>query len=382
MPNTSVYPLTVNMTAVDAAFVLVSNTASFASCLGCIVIITIYYAYKEIRTTSRLLLVLISLSNLFVCFSTLLQTGTYINNLMFPKQTSYFCRGSAALLVFSQTSSALWTVAITFYLLLCVSCRRVTLANRILFLFHIVCWGVPVLLTSAGEISGVYGYDITDILRYKHPTPCWLSDRVKNPLPWYLMTVEGWIMATFVAVSLMYLILTWTVVRQRNKGKVLAGDDVIQELAIQTANEQLRFIPAIYVCTRIWGTAYFLFTRYPEDRHLRAFDWLMIIKAIGDNSQGLANAIFFCLATKQIRKIMSKKLGCVVSCLCGWCRKHRLAAQDRWMKVPSIVRIRRGKLAQKRPKNLDGSDLDLTGISLDLPTMILEGGEEEVIFEK
>lgn len=68
---------------------------------------------------------------------------------------------------------------------------------------------------------------------------------------------------------------------QRNKGKVLSGDDVIQELAIQTANEQLRFIPAIYVCTRIWGTAYFLFTRYPEDRHLRAFDWLMIIKVSG-----------------------------------------------------------------------------------------------------
>lgn len=105
-------------------------------------------------------------------------------------------------------------------------------------------------------------------------------------------------------------------------------------------------------------------------------------QAIGDNSQGLANAIFFCLATKQIRKIMSKKLDCLVSCFCGWCRKHKLAAHDRWMKVPSIVRIRRGNLAQKRPKNLDGSDLDLTGISLDLPTLMLEGGEEEVIFEK
>ncbi|CAL1533500.1 unnamed protein product [Lymnaea stagnalis] len=225
-----------------------------------------------------------------------------------------------------------------------------------------------------------------DILLYQHPTPCWISNRVKNKLAWYLLTVEGWVMAAFVTVSLAYLSVTWAIIRQRNKGKVVTGENVIEELALRTANQQLRFIPVIYVCTRIWGTGYFLFTRYPENSHLRASDWLLILKAFGDNSQGLANAIFFCLATQQIRSIMHKKLKTCCACFSGWCRRHKIIGPERWTAVSSIVRMRKGQLPNRRSRNLDESDLDLSGISLELPPpggdCVDNGNEDDVIFER
>ena len=55
-------------------------------------------------------------------------------------------------------------------------------------------------------------------------------------------------------------------------------DDVIEEMAIQTAAKQLRYVPLIYCMLRVWGTAHFLFTEYPTKRHLRAFDWLLVIR--------------------------------------------------------------------------------------------------------
>lgn len=48
------------------------------------------------------------------------------------------------------------------------------------------------------------------------------------------------------------------------------------------------------------------------------------------------------------------------------------------MKVQSIVRVR----MPKKARNLDGSDLDLSGISLDLPSPDGDFPEDEVIFER
>ncbi|XP_055885275.1 G-protein coupled receptor 157-like [Biomphalaria glabrata] len=371
-------PINITFQSVDTAYVLISDFMSVLSCIGCMVIIILYVAYKNLRTTSRLLLVCLSVADIFVCISTVLQTETYYESIALPQQKSYRCQISASLLVFSQICAALWTVAVTFYLFLCVTCRYVTVANRIVFLFHIFCWGMPILVATSAEISGVYGYSTQDLYLYHHPTSCWISDRVANPTQWHLLTVEGWVMAAFVSVSIMYLFITGSVMKQKGRGRVLAGDDVVQELAIQTANEHLRFIPALYVATRLWGTAYFFFTRYQDSSHLRASDWLMIFKAIGDNSQGLVNAIYFCTSSRQVRLVVGKKLSTLCFCCSGWCKQQKLNAQDKWKGVNSIVRMRKGP---KRPKQLDGSDLDLSGISLDLPTEST-GGEDEVIFER
>lgn len=367
------------MTSLDLAFVMISNVTSFLSVSGSLAIISCYVTMKEIRTTSRLLLVFLSVANIIQGLATLLQTGTYYRSVQFPPESSFLCQSAAGLMVLGHVCCALWTVAVTFYLFLCVAGHCITVANRILFLLHAFCWIMPLVVSLSADISGVYGYNMDDVLRHGHPTSCWLSDRVTNPMPWYLLTVEGWTLAAYVIIALLYIPISFAIYCKKTQGKEVEGDDVIEQLAVQTANEQLRFIPVIYVCTRIWGTAHFLLTRYPEHSRLRSYDVFLIIRAMGDNLQGLVNAVFFCLATRQIRRLMYNKL---TRC-CTWARANRIIGHDHWVRVPSIVRA----VTHRRPrkhKDMDGSDLDISGISLDLPSPDgdLGTGEDDVIFER
>ncbi|GFS03479.1 hypothetical protein ElyMa_004632900, partial [Elysia marginata] len=85
-------------------------------------------------------------------------------------------------------------------------------------------------------------------------------------------------MAASLLICVLYIPITCSIIKGKGKGKEITDEDVIEELAKQTANEQLRFIPVIYVCTRIWGSLHFLFTRYPEEANLRSSDWLMLFR--------------------------------------------------------------------------------------------------------
>lgn len=64
---------------------------------------------------------------------------------------------------------------------------------------------------SAG-IADVYGYDITDILYFDHPTVCWISDKVTNKLDWYLITIEGWVIATYFITTLLFNVINFSVI--------------------------------------------------------------------------------------------------------------------------------------------------------------------------
>lgn len=70
-------PPNLTMTAMDAAYVLFCNITAILSIAACLVIFSVYVAYKDIRTPSRLLLVYLSCADIVVNVSSLLQTATY-----------------------------------------------------------------------------------------------------------------------------------------------------------------------------------------------------------------------------------------------------------------------------------------------------------------
>ncbi|CAG5129552.1 unnamed protein product [Candidula unifasciata] len=243
-------PPNLTMTGVDAAYILFSNITAIFSIAACLVIFSVFVAYKEIRTPSRLLLVFLSCADVVVNISSLLQTATYYKSFQFPKQTSFLCQTAAGVLVYSQVCSALWTLAITFYLLLCMGGHCPKVSNRVMLCFHVFCWLMP-----------------------------------------------------------------------------------------------------------------------------RKFS------AIGDNSQWIVNAVFFCLVTQKIRGALVKNFHRWCKFFCGWFSKHRIIGKSKWMKVQSIVRVR-ARLPWKS-RSMDGSvDIDLSGISLDLPVPEEDLVEDDVIFER
>ncbi|KAK7100914.1 G-protein coupled receptor 157-like [Littorina saxatilis] len=391
MRNVSMYPTNLTLTSLDAAYIITTNLTCVTSICGCLSIIGLYLMYPDIRTTARKLLVCLSVANFIQCVAGLLQAATYYKTIQFPNERKFFCEGAASTYVIGQVASALWTCAVTIYLFLSVSLRAIVLANKLVYLFYVFCFGMPLIVATAAGVSDVYGYDVTDILYFKHPTTCWISDRVSNTVDWYLVTVEGWVIATYYLSIVLFVVINCSIYCKSRKTKGLNNasdnDDVIEDMAIQTAARQLRYVPLIYCLLRVWGTGHFLFTEYPTKRHLRAFDWLLIIRAFGDNAQGLANCILFCVTTKKIRRMVARRTRKCCSCFTTWCqRQQRRLAEEKWMPQP-IVRMRRTIHKVNKRRSIDGSDLDISGISLELPSTAEEleevkYTEDEVLFER
>ena len=114
---------------------------------------------------------------------------------------------------------------------------------------------------------------------------------------------------------------------------------------------------------------------------------LCVRQAAGDNLQGLANCILFCLTTAKIRRLVARTTRRWCSCCSTWCqRQQRRLAEEKWMSQP-IVRMRRGIAKVSKRRSVDGSDLDISGISLDLPSTSedleeVKYTEDEVLFER
>lgn len=390
MRNVSMYHANVTLTSLDASFVILTNLTCMTSMCGSLVVLGLYLTYPDVRTTSRKLLVHLSAANFIQCVAGLMQAATYYKTLQFPDERSFICESAASTSVIGHVASALWTCAVTVYLFLAVSARAITIANRLVVLFYVFCWGMPLLVATSAGVSDVYGYDITDILYYDHPTTCGISDRVANSLDWCFVTKEGWVIAAYFLCLTLFLVINCSVMCPRCRPSPKAGqpasEAVVEDLAIQTAARQLRLVPFLYCLLRVWGTAHFLFTEYPTRRHPRAFDWLLVIRAVGDNSQGLANCVLFCATTVKIRAMMSRATRKCCACCSTWCQKqqHRLA-EEKWL-PRRIVRIGH-KVSRMKRHYTDGSDLDISGISLDLPSAeALEDEskytEDEILFER
>ncbi|KAL8597857.1 hypothetical protein ACOMHN_061390 [Nucella lapillus] len=394
MRNMTLYHANVNLTSLDAAYVLISNLTCIASISGCLLTTLLYLMHPDIRTTARKLLVCLGVANFIQNIAGILQAATYYKTLEFPDEWNYLCQLAASISVIGHVSSALWTCAVTLYLFMFFTLRATTVANQMVYVFYAFCFGVPVLLSLAGRLCGVYGYDVTDILSFQHPAVCWISDRVANSLQWSLLTMEGWVIAAFFLCLLLFVVINCSLYCQSGRQRkglspVSSSEDMVQHMTVMSAASQLRYVPLIYCMLRVWGTAHFLFTEYPVSRHLRAFDWLLVIRAFGDNLQGLANCILFCLTTSKIRRMVTRNVRRWFGCCCTWCqRQKRRLAEEKWMSHPIVRMSRSMGRPGSRTRSLDGSDLDISGISLELPSVTPEDLEEvkytedEVLFER
>ncbi|XP_046329294.1 G-protein coupled receptor 157-like [Haliotis rufescens] len=353
-------------TSVDAAYVIITNGLSVMSIVGNLVIIGCYYLYNDIRTTGRKLFVSLSIANFIMCVGALLQAATFYKSTeRVPQERSVLCETAALFTVYSNTATCLWTDAIGFYLFLCVTLRFIVVANRVTWLFHIFSWVMPAVVAFSAGASDVYGYDDTFLRKHRRPAPCWISDRVSNKMDWYFVTIEGWMLASYLASILLYTVISCSVKCQAVKK--IDRNYVIEDMAIQTANKQLRYIPLIFICLRIWGTFYFLFVQYGPAKGRDMFgDSLLIMKAIGDNSIGLANCLLFLLSIKAMRKRIARWF----SDRC----KGKVSVPEKW-RPSTIVR----RIQKKKPQGLD-----LSGISLDFPTNDDSSSiiDDDILFER
>ncbi len=129
--------------------------SDFISCISSFIIISIYILWKDIReVTSQAIVTFIAISD-FITAATYMAGS--VNLLVFDtshKQLSSHdctifetvCTIESYVVTCSTMSSYFWTMILGIHLFLIVVCNRANLANKVLPLYHIIAWGLPIFI--------------------------------------------------------------------------------------------------------------------------------------------------------------------------------------------------------------------------------------------
>ncbi len=126
------------------AYFILTGITSVLSIFGSVIIILTYLKYKDLRSSSRKLLVYVSIADFLTACGNLSGIIWYIcKNDMTEAQSDGLCYFHASLTIFSSISSFLWTVAIGIHLYLFIVRSDAILANKLIWPFHVICWIIP-----------------------------------------------------------------------------------------------------------------------------------------------------------------------------------------------------------------------------------------------
>ncbi|XP_013412134.1 G-protein coupled receptor 157 [Lingula anatina] len=320
--------------AVDYAYFGIILTFSISSLLGSSLIITVYVAYIELRTTSRRLLTYLSVSDLISAVAYLMGVVWVLTlghenalNQEPPTETFMvlFCEFPALMGMFGAMSSCLWTTAIAIYLYMCIVKNDVFRAEMLMWPFHFVCWTVPAVICVAALSSDVLGYDLTLAHYQTRASLCWIKEG-PSQLVWQLVSGPGWEIVVFVIIGILYGNTRAYIAKElRSESQVYVSDETMT--AIHSANQKLLFVPIVLILLRVWGMVRFLVTDLAADKQEVENNPIMIIimllQGAGDSAQGLANCILFCFCTAKVRTQLWRSLqACREHCLLS-CRRRR-----------------------------------------------------------
>ena len=129
-------------------FTLISSLSAF----GSVAIIVTYFLWRDLQTTTRRILVYISVGDFFATYPSLIifWTKEYEYN-KFPCQFQSFVTSTAIMWSF------FWTTSLAIYLYIALVKKRHDISEKMMVIFHVVNWGLPVILVGAASIENMLG---------------------------------------------------------------------------------------------------------------------------------------------------------------------------------------------------------------------------------
>ncbi|XP_072831561.1 G-protein coupled receptor 157 [Vicugna pacos] len=263
------------------------------SALGSGLLVATHALWPDLRSRARLLLLFLSLADL-------LSAASYFYGVLQDFEgSSWDCVLQGAVSTFASTSSFFWTVAIALYLYLSIvrsMCGPE--ARRLLWVFHIVSWGVPLVITVVAVALKKIGYDASDV----SVGWCWIDLEAEDRVLWMLLTGKLWELLAYVTLPMLYLLIRKHI--SRAHAALSEYRPIIsqaQQLQRQTsvADKKLVLIPLIFIFLRVWSTVRFILTLYGSP--VVQSPVLVVLHGIGNTFQGGANCITFALCTRPVR---------------------------------------------------------------------------------
>ncbi|GAA6222877.1 probable G-protein coupled receptor 157 [Lates japonicus] len=295
----------------EQVVVLCSCALSF---VGSSLIILTYIIWSDLRTTPRKLLVYLSVADWLSAVSYAFGVWRVFHT------DSVDCVVQGAISTFANTSSFFWTVAIAVYLYVFIVRSSQRVADRLVWVFHLVSWGVPLIITIAAVAMNKIGYDASEV----SVGWCWVRIHAPDRVLWMLLTGKIWEFLAYLTLPVLYILIKRHIhiahAALSEYRPILANRPPSHSFS-SMADRKLTLIPVIFIVLRIWSTVRFILLLAGSP--VRQNPVLVTLHGIGNTSQGAANCIMFVLFTQPIRTRL-----CAMLCCCSKCRAEAQHSRD------------------------------------------------------
>lgn len=266
-----------------------ASITTILSFFGTLAIIISFFAWKDIRTASRRILVYISAADFLTSVATITAMASFWIK---GKETKDVCSVQSILGTFSVLSSFFWTVFMALYLYIAICRKNVFLAKRLLLPFHVCGWGIPAVIVCGAFFGKKLGNNDNKVTSGW----CWINEDLNWPdqVLWMLLAGKLWEIMAYFTIVVLYALVKRSMKKER--AGLLTYNDVMQA---QKVERKLICIPLIFVFLRIWGTIRFFLLVAKGPKYKSTSDLLLILQGIGDNAPGFANFLLFFLFTEK-----------------------------------------------------------------------------------
>lgn len=186
----------------------VSTAFGLLGCVGSFLIIASFLFWPQLRrTTSRRILVWISVCDFIACLINVASSRSYPGI-----YDDAGCVAEAFLWIVSTLGFVLWSTALSIHLYFSLVHRNAIETKHLMIIFHVLCWGIPLIVATAALFSGALGNSsmMTTI------GWCWVSMEAARPLSWrcmetrffwMMLTLKGWEIVSYFAIPVLYLVI-------------------------------------------------------------------------------------------------------------------------------------------------------------------------------
>lgn len=182
---------------------ILAGTTAILSMLGTTIIIITYAKWVTIQTSSRRILLYISVSDFFLALGNFV--GIFVKN-------EAVCLVQSVVVTFSALSSFFWTVFMAVYLYYGCSRNRIISREALFRIFYTIGWGLPFVITAVAAGTAKLGYD-ADIVTSGW---CWISVDLSwdEMIVWMLVTGKFWEILSYFIITVLYILIKKAVRRQ------------------------------------------------------------------------------------------------------------------------------------------------------------------------
>lgn len=262
---------------------------SILSILGSIFIITCYIYLRDLRTFAFRLVFMVAVSDVF--YSLGLFLGDAGGSASHLGASPALCTLQAILISYFQLTSLTWAVSIAFTLHMAFLRELPSFApnevERHNLKYHLVCWGLPLLLTSLPAFTNSYG----DTGGW-----CWISSLSSAGTTWRFLQFYIWLWA---AIAYNFYVFP-NIYRKLREFQSAAGDD---ESSSSSMARRLRLYPVVLLVCHTPGT---ILSIYEAASGSQLF-WLHMMTVIFSASMGLLNALIYGLTPEVAKQVCFRK---------------------------------------------------------------------------